>query len=337
MTIRDVAVRANASIATTSRVLNDTGYPVKPEMRERIRRAAAELGYTPNLIGKALKTGKSHEIGVVVPSLLNPYYAEVVTGIERICSKRGYHPVFCSSDNSPEKELANVEFLIRMRIDGIIISKIEYGNDVMERVSKAGIETVYFDQPVSGENLTSVAYDFYGAGYMASEYLVSRGHRKIAFISLPFDRQSRISRYEGFKAGLGDAEGYLFLDSSEPSERGEIVGEAEMAQRLVDDFLKKPDVTAVVAINDFVAIGAMNALSRRGVSVPDDISVVGLDDISFAALSNPALTTVKQPSYEMGSRACGILIDRLEGIGNESGSVTMLPELIERDSVCSLI
>lgn len=334
ITIRDVSERANASIATTSRVLNNTDYPVKPEMRKRILKAAKELGYTPNLLGKALKTGKSHEIGVVVPSLLNPYYAEAVTGIERICSARGYNPVFCSSDNSPDKELANVEFLIRMRMDGIIISKIEYGDEVIDRVNQAGISTVYFDQPVSNEKLSCVTYDFFEAGRMAAEYLTSKGHKKIAFFSLPFDRQSRISRYEGFKHGLKEAEGYLYLDSSSSYESGEFLREFEAGERLVSDFLEKSEASAVVAINDLIAIGAMNAFSKRGVSIPNDISVVGLDDISFATMSNPALTTVKQPSYEMGSIAAEVLIDGLEGKRHKPEIIKMLPKLVERDSVC---
>ena len=336
ITIRDVSLMANTSIATASRVLNNTGYPVSPDMKARILKAAKELGYTPNMLGKALKTGKSHEIGVVVPSLLNPYYAEAVNGIERECNARGYTPVFCSSDNNPEKELANVEFLIRMRMDGILLSKIEYGDDVIQRVSRAGINTVYFDQPVADEKLTCITYDFFEAGRMAAEYLTSRGHRRIAFFSLPFDRQSRRSRYEGFLAGLGDAEGFLYQSPAE-NEGGEFLSEFQAGERLVDSFLMDRNATAVVAINDLIAIGAMNAFSKRGIAVPSDISVVGLDDISFAAMSNPALTTVKQPSYEMGSAAAKVLIDSLEGFEEEGRTVRMPPSLVERDSVCDLV
>lgn len=336
ITIRDVSRLANASIATTSRVLNDTGYPVSREMKERILKVAKEIGYTPNLLGKALKTGRSHEIGVVVPSLLNPYYAEAVNGIERICNARGYNPVFCSSDNSPEKELANVEFLIRMRMEGIIISKIEYGNEVIDRVKQAGINTVFFDQPITDETLPCITYDFFEAGRVASSYLVSRGHKKIAFFSLSFDRQSRISRYEGFKKGLGDAEGFLYMYSSEKMEGEDFLREFKAGESLVDDFLKSFDATAMVAMNDLVAIGAINAFSKRGIAVPKDISVVGLDDISFASMSNPALSTVKQPSYEMGSVAAKVLIDILEGKENAVNTVRMQPCLIERDSVCNI-
>ena len=173
-TIKDVARLADASIATVSRVLNNTDYPVSEMTRKRILEAAKELKYMPNGLSKALKNGRSHEkIGVVVPSLLNPYYAEVVSGIEHACYERGYMPVFCSSNNESKKESQHLDFFLKMRMDGLIVSTLDQGAHLMEKVQQAGIATVFFDQPVQ-----SGAFQ---AGKLAASYLVDLGHRSIAF------------------------------------------------------------------------------------------------------------------------------------------------------------
>lgn len=339
-TIKDVARAANASIATVSRVLNNTDYPVGDEIRRRILEAAKELNYMPNGLSKALKNGRSHEIGVVVPSLLNPYYAEVVSGIERACNERGYMPVFCSSNNEPQKESQHLEFFLKMRMDGLIVSTLDPGAGLIETLHQAGVATVFFDQPVESGSYDSITYDFFQAGKTAAEYLVRRGHRRIAFFALPFDRRSRRDRYEGFCAGLRQAgvevsDDALFVAGLQ-RENGDTMTEFFCGEQLVEQFLHVPGLTAVVAMNDLVALGAMSAFSRRGISVPKDVSIVGFDDIAFASMANPSLTTVKQPSYDMGREAALMLIDKIEHRTAAQKAVTMRPQLIERDSVCNI-
>lgn len=339
-TIKDVARLADASIATVSRVLNNTDYPVSEMTRKRILEAAKELKYMPNGLSKALKNGRSHEIGVVVPSLLNPYYAEVVSGIEHACYERGYMPVFCSSNNESKKESQHLDFFLKMRMDGLIVSTLDQGAHLMEKVQQAGIATVFFDQPVQSGAFDSITYDFFQAGKLAASYLVDLGHRSIAFLALPFDRKSRKDRYEGFCAGLKEANidfpsEHLFIADLK-DENVDTMTEFSGGEHLAEQFMQMKGLTAVVAMNDLVALDAMNAFSKKGKAVPEDVSVVGFDDIAFASMANPSLTTVKQPSYDMGREAAITLIDKIENNTTSQKAVMMQPRMIVRNSVCDI-
>lgn len=340
VTINDIAKHTNLSIATISRVLNNTDYPVSEEKRQQILQAAKELDYIPNGLSKALKTGRSLEIGVLLPSLLNPYYAEVVSGIEKACYEQGYNPVFCSSNNEPRKEREHLDFFIKMRMAGNIVSTIGKDNALVEHALTSGLPLVLFDQPAVHANCDSVTYNFYRAGKMAAEHLLAQGHRDIAFLTLPFDRQSRVDRYEGFlsvlqAAGIDFPPDHLFITQLEDGDHSN-VNEFSGGRRLVRQMVESTHVTAIVAINDFIALGAIKELVQSDLRVPEDISVIGFDDIAFAAMTTPSLTTVKQPSFEMGYQATQTLLEKIESGREARSAVVLQPQLIERRSVCSI-
>ena len=347
ITINDVAKAAGVSNATVSRVLNNSDYPVSPEIRKRVLEAAKKLRYTPNLFGRNLKKGKSNDIGVIVPSLLNPFYAETVAGIELECRKRGYNPIFCSSGHKVEKEMEYVDLLQQKCVDGLIISSISSNVADMQQILDHNRNIVLFDQPAICGGCDSVTYNFNEAGKMAARYLLGKGHHEIAFLVPSFDRQSRVARFEGVKevleeSGIGFQEKNLFLleeESQEIIENESILSDnrsgwfkdgIELAQAFLKSGCK---ATAIVAVNDIIALGLLHEFIRNGVRVPQDISVLGFDDINISVMSNPSLTTIAQPSVEMGRMAAHMLIERINGELQSNTNIVLRPSIVERESV----
>lgn len=306
MNIRDVAKRAGVSPATVSRVLNDTGYPVRPNTRDRVLRAAEELNYFRNDLARGLLLKRTHTLGLIVPDLSNPYYAEILRGAEDIASSNNYAVIICNTENKPEKTEVSVEVLMQKRVDGIIISggATEYELLESEMVAK-GPEIVIVGRYRTG--FPSVRVDNRGGSRRVVEHLLSLGHRRIGFISGPKVSTAVQDRLAGYRKALRDhglsVEARLIV----PGEFTERSGYEGMT-RLLD--LAEPP-SAVVAANDRMAIGAMAAIRARGRSIPDDVAVAGFDDITMASYTNPPLTTVSLPGYLMGQTAASLMLELL--------------------------
>lgn len=339
-TVSDIAKRAGVSAATVSRVMNDADYPVRSELRARVLDAAAQLNYKPNVFSQMLKGGSSREVGVIVPSITNLFYAQLVSAVEEECLRRGYTPIICSSQNSPELEKRHLENLERKQVEGVLLSCVHLNESLLETLANSTKAFVLFDQTSPGYSGDCVGFDFFSGGYMATKHLLDCGHRDIAFVSGPIDRPSRNQYYDGYRKALRDAgvrlnnrRVVLYGDSesdSDASMETDFRCGCELARKLLEsDYL--PD--AVVAVNDMIAIGVLKYLEREGVHVPRDISVIGFDDISISSLVSPALTTIAQPASETGKLASQILLDRLEGREVEAGTVILEPRLVERESV----
>lgn len=337
-TIIDIAKRAGVSPATVSRVLSNPDYSVRPELCARVREAAAQLNYRPNIFGRLLKGGSSREIGVIVPSITNPFYAELVSAVEQECMERGYTPIFCFSRNSPQLEARHLETLERKQVAGILLSCVHLTNEFLEDLSRRATTFVLFDQTHPQYEGDSVSFDFWGGGYLSTQYLLECGHRDIAFVSGPIDRYSRRQFFEGYKQALRDVgqrfnnRRVLLYDEADQDAGSEY--DFHCGQELGKLLLKSeylPD--AVVTVNDMMAIGVIKMLEQEGIYVPADISVVGFDNIAISALVVPALTTIHQPATETGTIAARILLDRIEGEPVEQGKIILKPTLIERNSV----
>ena len=339
-TVSDIARRAGVSAATVSRVMNDADYPVRAELRERVLAAAAQLNYKPNIFSQMLKGGDSREIGVIVPSITNLFYAQLVGAVEEECLRRGYTPIICSSQNRPELEKRHLEDLERKQVGGVLISGVHLSEDLLDLLDNAEPDFVLFDQTSPDYTGDCVGFDFFAGGYMATKHLLDCGHRDIAFISGPIDRPSRTQYFDGYRRALKDAGVRLnnrrvilhttSEDRSDGSTEKEFRIGWELAQNLLQsDYL--PD--AVVAINDMIAIGALKYFESEGIHVPRDISIIGFDDIAISAMVSPALTTIAQPATETGRLASQILLDRLEGNPVENGRIILTPKLVERESV----
>lgn len=338
-TIVDVARAAGTSTATVSRVLSGSDYPVSDQLRQKVMQVTRELNYKPNLIGKMLQSGLSEkEIGVVLPSIVNPFYGSLMSAVEEECAQRAYVPLLCLSQNSDKLETKHIEMLGQKQVAGILLSCMHMDEAFMERLRRLEIPCVLFDQTYEEYPGLNVGFDFYEGGRMATQYLIQCGHRGIAFASGPIDRRSRKQRLEGYKAALRENgirfnSKRLFLCSGGDRDDGENTEFHNGYQlgRMILDSEYLPD--AVFVINDMTAMGMIQCLKEHGVYVPADVSVIGFDNIYISDFIEPALTTISQPSHEMGRQAARMLLDAIEQPNCVQENVVMQPTLIERRSV----
>lgn len=336
--ISDIAKLAGVSSATVSRVLSDSAYPVKPELQARVLEAAKRLQYQSNIFSQILKGNESREIGVIVPSVTNPFYAELVDTVSKVCVERGYIPLFFVSQDSTQLEKRYLESLNNKQVTGVLISCLHLEESLLERLTQNIKAFVLFDQIFEDAQANSVSFDFFQGGCLATNYLLECGHRDIAFLSGALDRPSRKEYFSGYKHALKSAglrfnnrrlllyTGAKQVSSNEDNyECGWALGQQLYEGAYLPD--------AIVAINDMVAIGAIRYLESKGIQVPNDISVIGFDNISLSALTKPALTTINQSSQETGRLAAKILMDQLEEIETVQKQIVLQPSLIERESV----
>lgn len=339
-TIIEIARLAGTSTATVSRVLSGSDYPVSEELRTAVKQAAKDIGYVPNAFGQSLKNGKTKDIGVIIPNFTNPFYMQMISGIETMCREQGYNPIICSSNNDEDLELTNIELLRKKCVEGLIISSIHKSPLEIQTALSMHKHVVLFDQdsPLSGCDY--VTFDFESGGYMAVSYLLSKGHRHIAFLTAPLEnRGSRRALYRGCQRAIrecGDsARCDLIVEDVQVDNytRWEYENGRRLAS-LVCDMTDRP--TAVFVYNDMTAFGVMSQLLKQGLRIPEDISVVGFDDIIMSEFANPPLTTICQPAYETGSLAAQTIIDKIEGRRFANCRINLNPQLIERDSVSIL-
>lgn len=338
ITILDIAREAGVSTATVSRVLNNTDYPVAENLRRTIHEVADRLHYRPNIFSRILKGGVNKVIGIIVPSITNPFYAQLVSDVEAHCIAAGYAPIICSSYNSPHLEQKHWEMLLSQQAAGIMLSTINNNAAFVKKLETSPVPLVLFDQLLEGFGGSSVAFDFQKGGRMATRHLIDCGHQRIAFASQSVERASRRLIFEGYKSALRESgirlnTGRVFtapdVVEAESGTRDYRYGQI-LAQKMLDaPYL--PD--AVVASNDMLAIGILNTLGERGVTVPGDLSLVGFDDITFAGMIPPGLTTVRQATDRTAELAASILFERIDRGGGKAVVRAVEPELVERGSV----
>ncbi len=343
VTIYDIAKIAKTSATTVSRVLNGSDYPVKAELSERIRTVARELGYVPNILARNLRNNDNHEIGIVIPNISNPFYPGVILAIEKYINQHGYSMILCNTFRDAQKERKCMKSLFEKQVRGVILSAVSNVNvEEYRRYIDSGMEILLIDQQMPELNCSNIQINVFKGAELAVDYLVECGHRKIAFISTEFTRWTRMETFRGYKYALAKHgipynESYTLISNyneDDTVEEGfEFLAGADLANLFVS---KNIDATAVLAVNDMVAFGFIQTARSLNISVPDDVSVVGFDDISFSKILSPALTTVKSPLETIGTLAGNILIERFNNPGSEVASVDVTPSLIVRDSVKKL-
>lgn len=303
VTTHDVAARAGVSQPTVSLVLskNPTAR-VAADTRERVLRAAQELGYRPNVVARSLVRRRSYAIGLVVPDLANQFFAHVVSGAERVAAEEGYAVLLCEQRGGIDAQL---DALRARQVDGLILDAAGASSIPEELLD--GINVVLIDQP--SERWPGVASDAEGAGRMAAEHLIRLGHRRIAFVGPSADVHSFRMRERGFTRALRDAG--IGVETELFRRAPATVAGGHTAMRALMSRLDVP--TAVFFANDLLALGAYKACAQLGVSIPGDVSIIGCDDIEFAQLVTPELTTVAVPARELGARAARLLVRELAG------------------------
>ena len=341
VTITDVARLANVSPSTVSNLLNGRAQRMRPSTRERIWEAIAELGYRPNQAARQLKTGQSRVIGLIVPSVANPFYGVFARHVENEALRNGYQVFLGNSGRDPERERRYAEELWGYGVRGIIIgsSLLEYSH--LDSLISRGLHMVTFDRvtqegdPVA---IDSVGVDNRLAARLATKHLLSLGHRRIGFLSGPIRTVSRRDRLEGYLTTLrenGIEPDLGLVWEGAPS--GGTFGDAtavELGRQGAHELLSLTDPpTAIFAVNDMVAFGAYAGARDLGLSIPADLSIVGMDDIVLTEVVQPPLTTIRQPIQEIATAAVQRLLGRLDGTHTAPQGHQMLPaRLIVRAS-----
>ncbi len=328
VTTRDVAKQAGVSTSTVSHVLNETRV-VSADLRGRVLAAMEDLGYEPNAVARSLKIKRSHSLGLVLSDISNPFFTDVARGVEDVAKQNGYTVFLANSHEDPAEEEAYLRVLSSRQVDGLILSPTGGAHEYLVRLARSGFPLIFIDREVGDLGVPAVMLDNRAAARDAVRHLLALGHRRIAFVSGRSQISSTQERLEGYTQAL--AEAGIPLNPSLVASGGSRMEEARTA---VSSLLRiNPAPTAFFVANNLMTIGALAGIQDSGRRVPDDIALVGFDDFSWADVFRPRLTTVAQPTYQLGRTAAELLLQR---IGDRSATVPrriVLPgELIVRES-----
>lgn len=331
-TIKDVANKAGVSISTVSHVLNSTRF-VAEATKERVYQAIKELNYAPSAVARSLKVNRTRTLGMLVTTSTNPFFAEVIRGVEETCAAQGYTLILSSSGGDPLRQQASLKMLIEKRVDGILVMLSE---DASELYSLLGthpeLPQVLMEWGHTQGDIYRIHDNPEQGGYLATRHLIDKGHTAIGCITGPADKSLTIDRLAGFRramqeAGLQENPQWIVEGDFEP-EGGYAAAEAL--------FAKPTQPTALFVFSDPMALGVLSAAHQHGKRVPDDLSVIGYDDVPMANYFSPPLTTIHQPKYRLGQKAAAILLAKVNKEEPQSKVLTLHPELIERSSVRDL-
>lgn len=329
-TIKDVAKRAGVSTTTVSHVINKTRF-VAEETRNAVWEAIKALHYSPSAVARSLKVNHTKTLGLLATSSEAPYFAEIIEAVENQCFERGYTLILGNAHNDLQKQRAYLSMMAQKRVDGLLVMCSEYPDDLLQMLEEnRNIPMVVMDWGESRGDFTDTVQDnaFHG-GYLAGRYLIERGHRDIGAIPGQMERNTGGGRHAGFlqamqEAGISVRPEWIVQGDFEPES-----GYQAMQQILN----QKQRPTAVFCGGDIMAMGAICAADEMGLRVPQDISVIGYDNVRNARYFTPALTTVHQPKAQLGEKALEMLLDRITSKREEPQTIEVQPTLIERRSV----
>lgn len=326
--MRDVAERAQVSVSTVSHVLNGTRV-VSETTQERVLSAIEELGYRENLLAKGLKTRRTFTIGLLISDIQNPFFTSVVRGVEDVALSRGYHLFLCNTDEDPGREEEYITELAKKRVDGLIVAPAALRQNNARLLQTLSIPFVFMDREVEGVEADAIRVDNLLGMRMAVEHLANLGHERISMISGPLEKASGYERYRGYEAALTKLE----LKLEAPLVRfGDF--KTSSGHRGATELLQLPvPPTALIVANNQMTLGALLAIRELPLSIPSDVSIIGFDDMEWAPLVNPPLTTIAQPAYEMGVKAAQMLLDKIGGTSDGAPTRVLLePSLVVRES-----
>lgn len=324
--IRDVAALAGVSVGTVSNTINHPER-VTPSTLAAVQDAIRALGFVPNQQARVLSGGASHVIGLVVLDVLSPFYMELAHAVEQVAQQAGHFLILCNSGNDATSETHLMRMLAAQQVRGALLTPAHGGTPVIER--ELGSTPVVFLDYAGGDAGCSVAVDHVAGARLAVDHLLAQGHRRLAFVGGPTDMHQMVQRLAGMRAAVAAA-GLPEEAMIEVNLAGiGIQAGMEGAERLLEGELP----TGIFCGNDMLAFGVYRGLARAGIRVPDDVALVGYDDIDFAADWVVPLTTVRQPTQQMGERAAELLIEHAGGaVDHEHRQVLLQPELIVRQS-----
>ena len=326
----DVAREAGVSLMTVSRVINDKE-DVSAETRERVLKIIANLDYRPSAIARSLATQETRTIGLVIPDVTNPFFADITRGVEHLAYAQGYHVFLCNSEEDPQRELAVILSLEEKRVDGLILCSSRIEEKVLIDLLARLPVVVLINRTLNlGEedSFQCVILNDMQGGRLATQHLIRAGHQRIGFLAGPQASFSGQGRKQGYQAAMQEAglpSDAQWVIHCQPTVEGGYQASHELVSRC-------PDLTALFCFNDLVAVGALHACAELGRSVPGDIAIVGHDDIPLAGLVSPSLTTCRVPRHKLGSLAVEALLERLRDCPSGCRPIILEPELVVRNS-----
>ena len=329
-TLRDVATTAGVHAATASRALNPkTRGLVNAETAKRVIRVAESLGYRPNPIARSLKTAKSATIGVVIPDLTNPIFPPIMRGIEDALGSSGYNPWIVNTDNDFAREEILVDSLRNLQVEGLIFATARREHPLLARLRENDVRMVLVNRKVDGLGIPTVTADDAAGVIAVVHHLAELGHTRIAFLGGPLSTSSGYVRKVAFRQAMSDRgleyDPAIVTDCEAWAENAGAVG----AARLLDG---TAPFTAMIAGNDLIALGVYDELRARGLRCPEDLSIVGFNDMPYIDKLDPPLTTVRVPLYEIGTEAARAMLELIDEPGRPIRSVLLPVKLVERGS-----
>ncbi len=331
-TIKDVARLAGVSTTTVSHVINKTRF-VAETTQEKVMKAVEELNYAPSAVARSLKCNSTRTIGMLVTQSTNLFFSEVISGVESYCYRQGYTLILCNTGGIYEKQRDYIRMLAEKRVDGILVMCSDFTEELNEMLNRhTNIPKVVMDWGPESSQADKIMDNSEEGGYIATKYLIDNGHTDIACLSGHFDKLACKERIVGFRRAMAEAN--LPVNEDWILEGNFECDTAVLVADKITAMEKRP--TAVFCFNDTMALGLMSRLQQNGIKVPDDVSVVGYDNIELAEYFSPPLTTIHQPKRRVGKNAFEILLERIKDKDHEKRIFEMQPELIVRNTVKKL-
>ncbi len=330
LTTKQIAQAAGVSVGTVSHVLNGSAV-VSEKRRKRVEEVIRRLDYQPSQLARGLRGRTTVLLGVIIPDISNPYFPNLVRGVEDVAYKEGFRLVLCNADNDPAKELNYFNDLRSFNPAGILVIPSELSK-IGRDVAHGNIQIIFVDRCPSWWKGDSVVGNNEDGGYQVGHYLSEMGHKTIAAISGPSHIETARNRISGFRRGLAEAGIRLpvrYVQEARFNTEGGFAAATELLSL-------NPRPTAIFASSDMLAIGALEAVRAKKLRCPDDVSIIGFDDLDFSRFTEPALTTIFQPGYHIGSLACQLLLDRVRGASHPPEQKILTTELRIRNSVRTL-
>jgi LacI family transcriptional regulator len=327
-TIKDIAKLAKASTSTVSHVLNKTRF-VSPEITERVNAAAQSLNYAPSALARSLKVNHTRTFGMLVTTSTNPFFGEVVKGVERRCYEKGYTLILCNTEGDSERMKSNLDTLLQKRVDGLLLMCSDFKEESFDLFARhQQVPTVVMDWGPIGFSSDKIQDNSHHGGYLATKHLIEQGHTEIGCLTGPLDKLPAQQRLSGFVQAMEESK--LTINKEWICE-GDFDCEGGVTAFKTLQQSRLP--TALFISNDMMAMGVINQAHKQGIHVPDDLSIVGYDDVKIAKFITPSLTTIHQPKHRLGQMAVDTLLERIQTKEESNRVIQLEPTLVIRDSV----
>ncbi|NLS11300.1 HTH-type transcriptional repressor PurR [Vibrio sp. SM6] len=328
-TIKDVARLAGVSTTTVSHVINKTRF-VAEATQEKVMQAVNELNYAPSAVARSLKCNTTRTIGMLVTQSTNQFFSEVIDGVESYCYRQGYTLILCNTGGIYEKQRDYIRMLAEKRVDGILVMCSDLTEELKEMLDRqVDIPKVVMDWGPESSKADKIIDNSEEGGYLATKFLIDNGHKDIACLSGQFEKAICQERISGFKRAMNEAN--LPINQEWLLEGNFECDTAVLTAEKITAMAKRP--SAVFCFNDNMALGLMSRLQQNGIRIPDEISVIGYDNIELAEYFSPPLTTIHQPKRRVGKNAFEILLERIKDKEHEKRVFEMHPEIVVRDTV----